>query len=749
MAKKKKNEKRKKVSSAAQSSRPTIDPDVIKSVWSIFAVALAVLSILSFLDMAGTFGEFGKVFFESAFGWGMYLVPLLLLSVAGALIVSWGRDNNKVIFLAALLLFVTMLGFLAMFSSHDTARGGYLGYLFIWPFMRFLGSAGTLLALITFFIVSLLLAFNLSFRKFLAGMREDKKNREGDLEIEKNSSEATVGGKSELKVKTLGQESKIKENDTTKSNGEKSSQSAEKEPKKKKGDSFDFAPGLIAAAATSFKPIPLKLLEVETDKPTSGDIVANANIIQRTFQNFGIDVEMSEVSVGPTVTQYTLKPAEGVKLARILALHNDLSLALAAHPIRIEAPIPGRSLVGIEIPNKANSWVRLRHLIGDTAFSEAPGLTIALGRDVAGVPVYANLAKMPHMLIAGSTGSGKTIALTTIILSLLYKMPPQYLRLILVDPKRVEFAVFADIPHLLAPVITDNSKAINALKWAVNEMDRRFDVLAAAKARDIESYNSNKKIVEEEGPLPYIVIIIDELADLMASKGKEVEALIIRVAQMARAVGIHLVLATQRPSVEVITGLIKANITARIAFQVASQVDSRTILDMAGAEKLLGNGDMLFLSPERSKPRRVQGAFVRDIEVKKVVEYLRGQRDKMKEETPALKNFDTPPQGLLNHSGAIDFDAMDSGGGDEELYEAAKDIVIKSQKASASLLQRRLRIGYARAARMLDLLEESNVIGPGEGAKPREVYLNADDLAADDFVQESEEEIANREDEKD
>jgi S-DNA-T family DNA segregation ATPase FtsK/SpoIIIE len=488
-------------------------------------------------------------------------------------------------------------------------------------------------------------------------------------------------------------------------------------------DEKEFAIKKTSRLSGDFKLPPVDLLEKETGRPSSGDIVANANIIKRTLQNFGIEVEMGEVNVGPTVTQFTLKPAEGVKLARIMSLNNDLSLALAAHPIRIEAPIPGRSLVGIEIPNKGFSIVRIKNLLESSEFQKNTGnLKITLGRDVAGSPIIANLAKMPHLLIAGSTGSGKTICLNIIILSLLYQNPPNLLKFILIDPKRVEFPVFADIPHLLAPVVVDTQKTVNALKWAVSEMERRFELLASFKARDIGSFNSSKKIIEQHGPLSYIVIVIDELADLMASRGKEIEALVVRLAQMARAVGIHLVLATQRPSVEVITGLIKANITSRIAFQVASQIDSRTVLDMGGAEKLLGNGDMLYLSGDASKPRRVQGAYITDKEVKRVADYLREEGIKFKDADTELPANINPQSDITEHSSRLDFEDM-TDATDDELYEEAHKLVIQAQKASSSLLQRRLRVGYARAARLIDMLEENGVIGPGEGAKPRDVYI--------------------------
>lgn len=454
--------------------------------------------------------------------------------------------------------------------------------------------------------------------------------------------------------------------------------------------------------------IPLDLLDVSSSQPTSGNIEANKERIKKTLETFGIVVEMGEVNVGPTVTQFTLKPAEGVKLSQITSLGNDLALALAAHPIRIEAPIPGKSLVGIEVPNQAVALVNLRDILGSDAFKQrASDLTFSLGKDVSGKPWVANIDPLPHLLVAGATGSGKSVLINDLIVSLLYSNSPDDLKLILVDPKRVELSLYNNIPHLLTPVITDTTKTINALRWVVSEMDRRYGVLQNAGKRNIASY---RKEVNDD--MPYIVLIIDELADLMSVAANEVEGAIVRLAQMARAVGIHLVLATQRPSVDVITGLIKANVTARIAFSVASQIDSRTILDTAGAEKLLGKGDMLFVSAELSKPKRLQAAYVSEKEVERVTSYLkvRGKPDYMNEivEKPA-------PQigGSLEDLG------------DDELLNEAKQVILQADKASASLLQRRLRVGYARAARILDLLEEQGFIGPGEGAKPREILAKA------------------------
>jgi len=477
----------------------------------------------------------------------------------------------------------------------------------------------------------------------------------------------------------------------------------------------------------------VSILGADHGRPGVGDIKANANIIKRTFQNFGIHLEMDEVSVGPTVTRYAVKPAEGVRLSKIVSLANNLELALAAHPVRIEAPIPGKSLVGIEVPNTIKATVGLGGLISAPEWSESTKPLLAvLGRDIAGTPRYVNIAKMPHILVAGATGSGKSVAIHAIIISLLYRNGPNQLRFIMIDPKRVELTAYNGIPHLLTPVITDPKKTIFSLKWAAKEMERRYNILETEHVRDIDSYHATiyepaKKShgsgdVDIPEALPFIVIIIDELADIMHSYPRELEASIVRLAQMSRAVGIHLVLSTQRPSVNIITGLIKANIQTRMAFQVASQIDSRTILDGAGAETLLGAGDMLFLSGDMQKPVRIQTAFISEGEVKRVVSYIKNHN------AGDLSSIDFGGNGTNIDSGDITGFA-DGGFGDDDiddtLYEDARLTVEEAGRASTSYLQRKLKIGYSRAARLMDLLEEHGIIGPADGSKPREVLTVA------------------------
>jgi len=480
-----------------------------------------------------------------------------------------------------------------------------------------------------------------------------------------------------------------------------------------------------------YQPPPLSILGTDRGRPGTGNIKANANIIKRTFQNFGIHLEMDEVSVGPTVTRYAVKPAEGVRLSKIVSLANNLELALAAHPVRIEAPIPGKSLVGIEVPNTVKAMVGLGGLLSAPEWTESTKpLLAALGRDITGTPHYVNIAKMPHGLVAGATGSGKSVAIHAIITSLLYRNGPNKLRFIMIDPKRVELTAYNGIPHLLTPVITDPKKTIFSLKWAAKEMERRYNILEAEHVRDIDSYHATvfepaksaggKRAAEMPEALPFIIIVIDELADIMHMYPRELEASIVRLAQMSRATGIHLLLSTQRPSVNVITGLIKANVPTRMALQVASQIDSRTILDGAGAEFLLGAGDMLYLSSEMQKPVRIQTAFINEDEVKRVVRYIKshnaGDLSSIDSGGNGLNVAAEPNDviGLVN--GSFDDDDID-----DDLYEDARTAVEEVGRASTSYLQRKLKIGYSRAARLMDMLEAHGIIGPADGSKPREI----------------------------
>jgi len=692
---KRRKEKRNKLEEISEEKIETqaqLAPEIKNSILAILFLALALILMLSFFNLSGSLGKFIFKIFDYLLGWGYFLLPVLLLTISFNFFRSWTEkiNFNKITLIGALVVLFSSLSILELFSP---ATGGLIGETGAF-LQNFLGLWASLIIYLAILISGLLLTFNtpLKIPQFLF------KRKEG-LIINPPEAPLVIEEKAEKPSFAKAME------------GREEKEVIQEEEKRKNHFPIKVKGNYIIPS--------LDLLESGSAKPTVGDIRANANIIKRTLESFGIIVEMGEVNVGPTVTQYTLKPTEGVKLASITALQNDLALALAAHPLRIEAPIPGKSLVGIEVPNKAVALVRLGNILKEINFQkETPALAFALGRNVEGKVTLADLSKMPHLLIAGATGSGKSVCIHSIISSFLLKNSPASLRLVLIDPKRVELARYNGIPHLLTPVITDHKKVLPVLRWIINEMNRRYDLLSAYQARDIEGYNI-KTLNKKEEPLPYIVLIIDELADLMMYYGRDLETFIIRIAQMARATGIHLIVSTQRPSVEVITGLIKANITARIAFQVASQVDSRTILDIAGADKLLGHGDMLYLSPESSKPRRIQGAYISENEIDRLVEWINKSAQAL--ETNGLADA---LEGFIAESSSQEQISLETLEEEEDiLYPEAYEVVVKAGKASASLLQRRLRIGYARAARLLDLLEARGVIGKGEGAKPREVFV--------------------------
>lgn len=461
---------------------------------------------------------------------------------------------------------------------------------------------------------------------------------------------------------------------------------------------------------------PMTLLNQKVDKADAGDYKQNAEIIQQTLANFSIDVDMEEVNVGPRVTQFTLKPPAGVKLSKIEALDDNLALDLAAKSIRIEAPIPGKKAVGVEVPNIKPAMVRLSGVMKSKEWTEKKGtLKFAVGMDISGAPIVADLSEMPHILIAGQTKAGKSVMINSLLTSFLYTYSPSELKLILVDPKHVELAPYDDIPHLLTPVIGEVEKCISALKWSVSEMERRYRALKEERKRNIQEYNQ----ANPEDKMPYIVIVIDELSDLMGQAGRDAEALIVRVAQKARAVGIHLVLATQSPRVTVITGLIKANVPGRIAFTVAQEVESRIILDLSGAEKLLGTGDMLFKTTDMPQPKRVQGAFIDTEETQKVTDFLRMQRPPQYDDEVVSQ----PVQ--LNGKGGIVVESANTGDSDDDMFRDAVRVVMENRKASTSLLQRRLRVGYGRASRLIDEMEERGIVSHADGSKPREVLVTS------------------------
>ena len=704
-----------------------LSPHTKQAIGAVAFVVLAIFFTLALFDYAGSLGSWVKVALEFLFGNGSYIAPFICVFYVYALLNPREEDQevslSKIIGIA--LFFLAVLGLMELYK---TDFGGLLGMLVEYPLTYLMGGIATGVVLGALVIVSLFLTLN-------TGIPNPFAKRET---LEEDDDEPVLVGDTPLKEteeETEDEETEEEPAKTKRTMGERLGLGSK--------PSTDF---VVSSFSGPYDPPPISLLSRDRGRAKSGDVKANANIIKRTLRKFNIEVEMDEVEIGPVVTRYALKPAEGVRIAKIVGLQKELELNLAAGTIRIEAPIPGKSLVGIEVPNLTKPSIGLASLLASPEYTDSPQpLLVALGKDITGRPTFQNIARMPHALIAGTTGAGKSVAMNNIIISLLFRNSPEQLRFIMVDPKRVELTFYNGIPHLLTPVITDAKKTIVALKWAIKEMERRYDVLQAEKVRDISSYHKNiynpaKEKWEKEDspeeekdtlpePMPYIVILIDELSDLMSAYPRELESSIVRLAQMSRAVGIHLILATQRPEVKVITGLIKANVPFRIALKVNSQIDSRTILDKVGAEKLLGKGDMLFQSPDSPDAVRVQSAYVTEEETKKVVKYLRGQADA--QELDSI-NFD---EGKDSGNPDAFFESMVEDEETDELYEEAREAVIAAGKASTSWLQRKFRIGYSRAARLMDILEERGVIGAADGSKARQV-LQQSDASTEDMSEE-------------
>lgn len=686
------------------------------------AILMFLAAIFVLLGGFGTGGPLPKNLFDAAYwalGWGGFLVPLTLVFFG---VIKFTNEDRQI----PLAKFVSILAFVAMSASwlevsfstklsdgeFGSGHGGRVGQFFG---TLALNALDKIPAAIMFFVFALLLfflTFGISPRvllKIFEIFKREPQDEDTDL--------------ADLKARAVEQGFKMNEGVPVEhhANRESARMSSFKNSAQKLSPTENHQ-ALTTASDPDWQLPGLDLLIQKQDKADAGDVEGNAEIIKETLANFNIAVEMEGANIGPRVTQFTLKPPTGVKLTKITALENNLALDLAAHSIRIEAPIPGKRAVGIEVPNLKAATVRISSILQTREWNEATSpLSFVIGKDISGQPVLGDLARMPHLLVAGQTGSGKSVMINGILTSLLYRNSPADLKLILVDPKQVELKPYDDIPHLLTPVITEPEKCISALKWTVAEMERRYRTLSEVNRRNIVEYNNLKK---EEG-MPYIVIVIDELSDLMMMAARDVESLIVRIAQKARAVGIHLVLATQRPSVDVITGLIKANVPARIAFTTTSQVDSRTIIDQIGAEKLLNMGDMLLTSADNPKPRRVQAALIEDAEALKVNDFIRMQRPPQYDDEVVSQ----PVQ--LNGKGGI---VADYGGQDvdDDMYRDAVRAVIEGHKASTSLLQRRLRIGYGRAARLIETMEEQGIISHADGNRPREVLISSlDDVFGD------------------
>lgn len=685
-----------------------LNPDTSREIIAFIIGLLALFITLSLVGLLGNIGIIIKTILTLSFGLTAYLTPFILLyyclnTLIPERIIIETRQSISIF-----LSFLALNGLLSiLYHTPDYSLGGYIGNGFMIIGQKSIGSEGTIIFIFAIFLISYLLFTNTSFLNIFQQIKNLIKPRQYSQFIPNNTSE-------HININTFQKDKNISENISDKKilpqNEIKNKLSISKTPVSdtklvtaQNTENFDI----------NWQLPPLSLLEESKSEILSGNIDQNVKIIESTLTEFGIEVEMKDVNIGPTVTQYTFKPATGVKLSKITALQNDLALALAAHPVRVEAPIPGKALVGIEIPNKKPAPVRLKEML-ESPLSLDSSLTIPipLGRDISGTPTFENLTKMPHMLIAGSTGSGKSVFINSVLITILMKFTPEHIRCILIDPKRVELSNYNKLPHLLTPVVTESKNALSALKWALTEMNDRYKLLSEHKTRNIQGYN--QKFPKKK--LPYIIIVIDELADLMMTAGNDIETAICRLAQMARATGIHLIIATQRPSVDVITGLIKANIATRIAFAVASQIDSRTILDMGGAEKLLGKGDMLYISRESGKPRRIQGVLISDQEIESITQFW-------KNEGPQPEYFSeilSPSTNENNPDNGPSFNDVD-----DDLFNEVINLVISTQQASASFLQRKLKIGYARAARLIDILEQKKVISIQEGNKPRQVLIKS------------------------
>lgn len=741
---------RKKKSRSFSNPFSDLKEETIRNVFAIILLVLAVFLSLAAVGFAGVVGEWSMAGLKFVVGIGYYLLPILGFIFSFSLFKAADEERSLGVakMIGAGLLLLSSLALAELFRD---GAGGLLGSLLASPLVTLLDVVVATIFLLAMAVIAALIILDTYIHFDIAALFKKKPKEESEDPV-------TVGG---LEEEGEGEEAEVEE--TTEDEEDDTEEVDDEEEADQKGSKLGSMLGLgkkakkepapepsmiVAPSLEEYTPPPLSVLARDKGKPQVGDTKANANIIKRTLHNFGIRVEMDEITVGPSVTRYALKPAEGVRVSKIVSLQSNLELALAASPIRIEAPIPGKSLVGIEVPNQKKATVSLYSLLSDALFTDNPKpLLASLGRDITGHPHYVDIAKMPHGMIAGTTGAGKSATLHSVITSLLYRNSPQKLRFIMVDPKRVELTLYNDIPHLLTPVITQPKQAILALKWAAKEMDRRYDILQAEKVRDIGSYHENvlapamkeferkSRKIEDESELydlkqelpeamPYIVVVIDEMSDLMQAYPRELESVIVRLAQMSRAVGIHLILATQRPEVKVITGLIKANVPFRIALKVNSQIDSRTILDTPGAEKLLGQGDLLYISGESSKPRRLQSAFISEDELKKVTSFLGKHNDMGLETGIDLTDAGTGSDNL--YAGDLDDDD------DDPKYHEAKRTVIEAGKASTSFIQRKLGVGYARAARLMDMLEERGIIGPQDGSKPRDVLAGPDDDDSED-----------------
>lgn len=744
-------------------------------IYGIIIVAISLLLGLSiYKQPLGEFGKLFRNFFMGLLGIGSYIFPVLSFFVGVTLIINQGNFKIRRRFIGICLLLFNILLLIHISYSYDmnslvfiskvihafdngliSKGGGVICEIIDSPLIYIFGKAGSYIVLGCLMLIFIIIATEISIGEIIGSLINKFKNRpkainknSDEVEFENIDFEDAIAEKVEIKnineadkehetrndkkirildfmkdeSNLIDRELEIPENKEINNNKIEKIEKAVKEDKAEKKASIDE---LIKESNNGIKIIQYKypsidLLNESKNKANPHDkkeLLGNAKILEDTLKSFGVDAKVLQVSRGPSVTRYELQPSPGVKVSRITNLSDDLALNLAAPGVRIEAPIPGKAAVGIEVPNKEVVAVSLREVIESNEFKEFNSrVAFAIGKDISGKCIVTDIAKMPHLLIAGATGSGKSVCINTLITSLIYKSSPEDVKMLMIDPKVVELSVYNGIPHLLIPVVTDPKKASSALYWAVNEMTNRYKLFADNNVRNIESYN---KMIESKGngtKLPQIVLIIDELADLMMAAPNDVEDTICRLAQMARAAGMHLVIATQRPSVDVITGVIKANIPSRISFAVSSQIDSRTILDMAGAEKLLGKGDMLFMPIGENKPLRIQGAFISEKEVESIVEFLKQSAQPEYNET-IIEEIENNTDKAAPANDDVD-----------ELLPEAIRVAVDYGQASASMLQRRLRVGFNRAARLVEEMELRGIVGPQDGSKPRQVLISKEEF---------------------
>jgi len=660
-------------------------------------------------------------------GWSSYLLPVVMMFLGVRLFQQDKPDLRppRLIGFAVLVLSVSALTGIYSFktASLKFSASGFLGFIISNVVTNYFGSLGGVILFSTLIILSSVLVTDILISTFFIRVGEKfnfltKTLRQFNANIKLKEGSSIFNRKKDRNVTSLRQPPVIKDSNVQAAKSRvDTGEFSEKQPAKVniqvKSKSEDHSEERIKTVPIKSGVYNLPTLDLLDSAPSpearqiKDDLKANAQVLEETLGDFGISVKVTDIERGPVITRYELEPAPGVKLNRIVALGDDIALALKASSVRIVAPIPGKARVGVEVPNSQSTVVTLKELLASSEFQKSSSkLPLSLGKDITGYPVIADLADMPHLLIAGTTGAGKTVCVNSLILSMLFKASPDELKLLMVDPKMVELMPFNGMPHLLCPVLTDAKKAAIALGWVVNEMEERYQLLAKAGARNISAYNE-----KQPDKIPYIVVIIDEMADLMMVARDQIESAITRLAQLSRAVGIHLIMATQRPSVDVITGVIKANFPARVSFKVASKVDSRTVLDMNGADKLLGKGDMLFLKPGEAKLTRAQGCWVKDKEIERVVEFIKAQAEPVYNENVVKEQ---------QRSGSADTEK-------DDMYEQAVRVVIESNQASVSILQRRLRLGYTRAARIIDMMEQDGLVGPFEGSKPRRILVDRDE----------------------